>query len=395
MVGQKRFHLCELSVIALLAVFLLGGCAKNLHDDHDEDDHELPVVSIDSSFNAKERLGKLLFFEKSLSTPPGQDCSACHDPEIAFADPLTGLPVSKGARPGLFGNRNDMTVSYAAFVPPLHFNKGEDVWVGGLFWDGRVNSLAEQAQGPPLNPLEMANPDTLTIVEKLRQLSYASLFIEVYGSEALSTPDLAFDNMADAIAAYEMTPEVNPFSSKYDHWLRGEAELSEQELRGLKLFDDEEKGNCAACHPSRPEEDGTPPLFTDFTYDNLGTPRNPENPFYSLPPELNPDGFSFIDLGLGKTVNDPAQNGKFRVPTLRNVAITAPYLHNGVYKTLFNVLAFYNTRDVSCWPDPEVAENVNREELGNLKLTNQELEDLVVFLETLTDGWEELDSDDD
>ena len=142
---------------------------------------------------------------------------------------------------------------------------------------------------------------------------------------------------------------------KYDHWLRGETELSEQELRGLKLFEAEDKGNCAACHPSRPAADGSPPLFTDFTYDNLGVPRNPENPFYSLPSDLNPDGFAFVDLGLGKTVNDPAQNGKFRVPTLRNVAVTAPYMHNGVFKTLFNVVAFYNTRDVAEWPAPEVS----------------------------------------
>jgi len=394
MITLERFFLRLLPVI-FLPVFILGGCTISHRDYLEEEDSDTDTVLIDSDFNTKERLGKLLFFEKSLSTPPGQDCSACHAPEVAFADPETGLPVSRGARPGIYGNRNDMTVSYAAFVPPLHFDKEEGLWIGGLFWDGRANSLAEQAKGPPLNPLEMANIDTLTIAEKLRSLSYASLFTEVYGPDALRDSETAFDNMADAIEAYEKTPEVNPFSSKYDYWLRGEAELSEQELRGLKLFDAEDKGNCAACHPSKFEEDGTPPLFTDFTYDNLGTPRNPENPFYSLPPELNPDGFSFIDLGLAVTVKDPAQNGKFRVPTLRNVAVTAPYMHNGVYKTMFNVLAFYNTRDVSCWPSPEVAENVNKEELGNLKLSNQDLEDLVAFLKTLTDGWEEPDSDDD
>jgi len=192
--------------------------------------------------------------------------------------------------------------------------------------------------------------------------------------------------MSDAIEAYEKTSEVSPFNSKYDHWLRGQTELSEQELRGLKLFEAADKGNCAACHPSRPAEDGSPPLFTDFTYDNLGVPRNPENPFYLLPPELNSDGFAFVDLGLGETVTDPAQNGKFRVPTLRNVAVTDPYMHNGVFKTLFNVVAFYNTRDVTEWPAPEVAENVNMDEMGKLGLTNLELEDLVAFLRTLTDN---------
>jgi cytochrome c peroxidase len=340
------------------------------------------------TLSKKEQLGKQLFFETSLSTPPGQACSQCHDPVVAFADPVNELPVSRGAVHGLYGNRNDMPVSYSAFIPPLHKDEDEDIWVGGLFWDGRANSLEEQAQGPPLNPIEMANPDTLTIAEKLRALSYAGLFHEIYGDEALADPNSAFDNMADAMAAYERSSEVNPFSSKYDHWLRGEAELTDQEQRGLALFVAENKGNCAACHPNIPSDEDTPPLFTDFTYDNLGTPPNPENPFYSLPSEINPDGFAFIDLGLGKIVNDPSENGKFRVPTLRNVAITPPYMHNGVFKTLFSVMAFYNTRDVAVWPDPEVAENVNMDELGNLGLTNQELEDLVAFLNTLTDGWE-------
>lgn len=381
-----------LIIITLLAMCILGGCKDTQRDYSKGKDSGTSIISVDSAFNIKERLGKLLFFEESLSTPPGQACSTCHSPEIAFADPESDLPVSKGARPGLYGSRNDMTIAYAAFIPPLHRNKEEDIWIGGLFWDGRVNSLAKQAQSPLLNPLEMANPDTMTIAGKLRALSYAALFNEAYGSDALSNPDTAFTNMADAIEAYEKTSEVSPFSSKYDSWLRGETELSMQELRGLKLFEAEDKGNCAACHPSRPAEDGSPPLFTDFTYDNLGTPRNPENPFYSLPSELNSDGFAFVDLGLGKTVNDPAQNGKFRVSTLRNVAITPPYMHNGVFKTLFNVMAFYNTRDVAEWPAPEVSANVNMEELGDLGLTNQELEDLVAFLRTLTDHWKEFDS---
>ena len=386
----ESFFLRWLIILYLMVVFSLGGCIHWQKDKSKGKDSGSTSVSVDSAFNIKQRLGKLLFFEQSLSMPPGQACSTCHDPEIAFADPDSNLPVSKGARPGRYGRRNDMTIAYAAFVPPLHRNQEEGIWVGGLFWDGRVSSLAEQAQGPLLDPLEMANPDTLTVAEKLRALTYAELFTEAYGPDALSDPGTALAHMADAIEAYEKTSEVSPFSSKYDHWLRGDTELSRQELNGLKLFEAEDKGNCAACHPSRPAADGSPPLFTDFTYDNLGTPRNPENPFYSLPPEFNPDGFAFIDLGLGKTVNDPAQNGKFRVPTLRNVAVTPPYMHNGVFKTLFNVLAFFNTRDVADWPAPEVSENVNREELGNLKLSNQELEDLVVFLRTLSDGWSEL-----
>lgn len=388
MVKPKKFYFYILLITSLLVISMPFGCDSNEGDEMKKL-KENGTNATESNFSTKEQLGKLLFFEKSLSTPPGQACSDCHAPEVGFADPEIELPVSRGAHSDRFGNRNDMTVSYSAFVPPLHFNEEDDVWVGGLFWDGRVNSLAEQSKGPPLNPLEMANPDTLTILKKLKSLSYAEFFTEVYGPDALSNPNTAFNNMADAIEAYEKTSEVNPFTSKYDYWLRGEIELNEQELRGLELFEAEDKGNCAACHPNTVSEDGSPPLFTDFTYDNLGVPRNPENPFYTLPPELNPDGFNFVDLGLGKTLNDPEQNGKFRVPTLRNIEVTPPYMHNGVFKTLFSVLSFYNTRDVTKWPEPEVSQNVNMDELGDLKLTNTELEDLVAFLKTLTDGWKE------
>ncbi len=385
---MKSFQLSLVALVTtLIAASLLGACNGSRSSPPEGESTPQTPVTVDDAFTAKERLGKLLFFDTNLSTPPGQACSSCHDPSVAFADPDKELPVSRGARPGRYGNRNDLPASYAAFVPPRHRDPEEGIWVGGLFWDGRVDSLAEQAQGPPLNPLEMANPDTATIAETLRTLDYAELFTEVYGPDALADPDTAFANMAEAIEAYEKTPEVSPFSSKYDFWLRGEAELTEQERRGLEIFEAEDKGNCLACHPSRPAEDGSPPLFTDFTYDNLGVPRNPENPFYLLPAELNPDGFMFVDLGLGVTVDDPAENGKFRVPTLRNVEVTAPYMHNGVFKTLFQVVVFYNTRDVAGWPEPEVAANVNEEELGDLGLTNQELEDLVAFLKILTDGW--------
>jgi len=369
---------------ALLITCILAGCGGAPHTDAPEAE----AVSADAGLTVKERLGRLLFFDESLSSPPGQSCATCHDPAIAFADPEKELPVSKGAVHGLYGSRNDMTASYAAFVPPLAYDEEEEVWAGGLFWDGRVDTLAEQAKLPPVTPFEMANPDAAAVVEKLRALPYAGLFDEVYGPGSLDDAEAAFDRMADAMEAFQKTSEVNPFGSKYDRWLRGEAELSEQELRGLALFEAEDKGNCAACHPSRPGEDGSPPLFTDFTYDNLGTPRNPENPFYGMPPEINPDGFGFVDAGLAATVGDPAERGKFRVPTLRNVAVTAPYMHNGVFKTLFTAVAFYNTRDVAGWPPPEVSENVNTEELGDLGLTAPEIEDIVAFLGTLTDGWE-------
>jgi cytochrome c peroxidase len=335
----------------------------------------------------KEMLGKKLFFDKNLSTPVGQACADCHAPETGFANPNSDYPVSQGVHKDRFGNRNDLPAAYAAFSPPFHYDAEEGLYIGGQFWDGRAANLAEQAKGPFLNALEMGNPDEKTVVEKVQNSEYAGLFRAVYGTAAFGDPNKAYDMIADAIADYEKSSEVNQFSSKYDLYLAGKVALTEQERRGLELFEDEDKAKCAECHPSKPGDDGTPPLFTDFTYDNLGVPQNPENPFYYLPKELNPDGVSFVDLGLGGELNKPSENGKFKVPSLRNVAKTAPYFHNGIFKNLRQVVVFYNTRDVGPWAPPEVRANVNNEELGDLGLTEQEVDDIVAFMQTLTDGY--------
>jgi cytochrome c peroxidase len=339
------------------------------------------------SLTKKEQLGKEIFLDKNLSTPPGQACAHCHSSETGFGQPDADLPVSQGVYADRFGNRNDMTAAYAAFSPRFHYDAEERHYVGGLFWDGRAATLEEQAKGPFLNPLEMANPNAAAVVAKVQQSSYGGLFREVFGLEAFADPNRAYDFVAEAIAAYERTHEVNPFSSKYDLFLQGKVKLTDQETRGLALFENEKKGRCVECHPSRPGRSREPPLFTDFTYDNLGVPKNPENPYYYLPKSLNPDGTTFVDLGLGGVVKKPEENGKFRVPTLRNVAVTAPYMHNGIFKRLRQVVVFYNTRDVGPWPEAEVPQNVNREELGSLGLTEQEVDDIVAFLHTLTDGY--------
>jgi len=336
----------------------------------------------------KEQLGKELFLDKNLSTPPGQACAGCHSAEAGFGQPDSDLPVSRGVYPDRFGNRNDLTAAYAAFSPRFYYDADEGHYVGGLFWDGRAANLEEQAKGPFLNPLEMANPNGTAVVAKVQRSPHAGLFREVFGPEVFTDPNRAYDFVAEAIAAYERTHELNQFSSKYDLFLQGKVNLTDQEMRGLALFEDEKKGRCAECHPSRPGPNQEPPLFTDFTYDNLGVPKNPENPYYYLPKSLNPDGTKFVDLGLGGVVKKPEEDGKFRVPTLRNVAVTAPYMHNGIFKTLRQVVVFYNLRDVGPWPAPEVPQNVNREELGNLGLTEQEVDDIVAFLRTLTDGYE-------
>lgn len=336
----------------------------------------------------QELLGKLIYFDENLSTPPGQSCASCHHPQAGFADPDTELPVSQGVLPkNRFGNRNSPTSAYAAFSPDFHYDAVEGLYVGGQFWDGRALNLTEQAKGPFLNNLEMNNPAKLNVIVKIRNSDYADLFEEVYGDGALDDVEMAYDQTAEAIAVFEASSELNQFTSKYDYYLAGEATLTDQESRGLALYEDPEKGNCAACHPSGWLAGDPPPLFTDFTYDNLGVPKNPDNPFYYLPLAFNRNGEDFIDYGLGGILGLPEEMGKMKVPTLRNIGMTPPYMHNGFFATLNEVVDFYNTRDVGDWPPPEVPENVNHNELGDLGLTPDEVADIVAFMMTLTDGY--------
>jgi cytochrome c peroxidase len=250
----------------------------------------------------------------------------------------------------------------------------------------------------------MVNTSTQQVVDKVRAADYAKLFRQVYGSDVFDDTDAPYDSIADAIAAFERTRAFNKFTSKHDAWLAGKAQLTEQEERGRELFERVDKGNCTACHPSQPAEDGTPPLCTDFSYDNLGVPKNPHNQFYKMKETFNPDGKKFVDRGLGGIVGLASEDGKLKVPTLRNIALTAPYMHNGYFTTLRGMVDFYNSRDVNpacpqefvsdeqaikkgCWPRPEVTKNVNSDELGNMALNEQEMDDIVAFMEILTDGW--------
>ena len=308
-----------------------------------------------------------------------------------FADPNSDstLPVSEGAVAGRFGNRNAPSAAYTSFTPVFGTdNAGE--YIGGQFVDGRAATLEEQARAPFLNPLEMANPDKASVIGKIRNSTYAALFEQVYGAGSLNDAAVAFDQVADAVAAFERTDAFSPFTSKFDYYLAGKVQLTAQEDRGFVLFDG--KGQCFACHELI--------LFTNHTYHNIGVPKNPDNPFYTMPSQYNAAGAAFVDLGLGvnPTVMSSVGNGRFRVPALRNVELTAPYMHNGVFQTLGQVVNFYNTRDVlpvcptdaiqpNCWPLPEVSQNVDTLLMGNLGLTPAEVSDIVAFLQTLTDGF--------
>jgi cytochrome c peroxidase len=355
----------------------------------------------------KETLGKNIFFDTNLSTPTGQSCAACHGPETGFTGPSSNINATTVVYPGAvstrFGNRKPPTAAYGGGSPVMHLERQgrEDLFVGGMFWDGRATGwelgdpLAEQARGPFLNPVEQNISSKADVIQKIHQSSYASLFEQVYGTNVWSNIDEAYNKAARAIAAYEKSSEVNPFTSKYDYSLRGAAQLTQEERKGFSLFMG--KAGCKGCHPAA----GPKALFTDFTYDNLGIPKNPSNPFYTQPLSINPLGLNWIDHGLGGFLQTTTEynlyasenDGRQKVATLRNVdkrpygGFVKAYGHNGFFKSLKDIVHFYNTRDVEAWPPPEVPGTVNRDELGNLGLTSAEEDAIVAFLKTLSDGY--------
>jgi cytochrome c peroxidase len=414
-------------------------------------------------------LGKLLLFDKRLSVKQNEACSFCHTPETGFTGPIQSLNLSTVSYPGSvrtrFSQRKPQSYMYAPFAPVLHYNTLQGDFVGGNFWDMRASGYrlqspsAEQAQGPPTNPVEMGLPDSACVAYRLSTASYRKLFETVWGADSFaihwpadvekvcSTPgpppnndqypvhltvadrqraDHVYDGFGLAVAAYEASPEVSPFTSKYDYVQAGQEKFTAQEANGYTLF--RGKARCNECH--RDGGPGEEPLFTDFTASNLGVPRNPALQYYAeaTPDQKgyspNPAGPAYLDAGVGSflrtlksdsgQLNPDAQwialapkfDGKFQVPTLRNVDMRpAPdfvkaYMHNGYFKSLKEVVHFYNTRDllptckagdrgekVTCWPPPEDATNLNKKQLGNLKLTPQEEDDLVAFLKTLTDDY--------
>ncbi|MDL1984210.1 MAG: cytochrome C [Deltaproteobacteria bacterium] len=367
-----------------------------------------------------EMLGKKLFFDK-ISEPDSMACADCHGPRVGFTGSIPGInkhgAVYRGAVPQRFGNRKPPSAAYATLSPVFHYDDTEGLFIGGNFWDGRAtgekleNPAADQALGPFLNPVEQNNPSKQAVLEQVASSQYAWLWEEVWPGEPISCENETeieenYDRIGLAIAAYEGSSEVNQFSSKYDYYLKGEVELTAKEEWGLELFNG--KAKCSECHPSEPGPYDEQPLFTDFTYDNLGTPKNPENPFYDMDQvylddgsPINPDGADWIDPGLGGFLETQSEweylaeenMGKHKVPTLRNVdkrpgkGFTKAYMHNGVFKSLKTVVIFYNTRDVKDWPPPEVSDNVNEDELGDLNLMPKEVNAIVAFMKTLSDGY--------
>lgn len=396
-----------------------------------------------AGLSVMEQLGKNIFFDENLSLNKNQPCAACHAPEAGWTGPDSDVnahgTVYEGSIAGRFGNRKPPASAYATTAPIFKYvRQGGGMFTGGNFWDGRAtgeklgNPAADQAQGPFLNPLEQALPDSACVVYRVCKAGYGGAMDSLWpGACAIEWPsdvekscrkeggivsldeenrmksDKAYDYIALAIAAYEGSQESNAFSSKYDAYLAGRTTFTPQERMGLAVFNG--KGKCARCHVNT----GLKPLFTDYTFDNLGVPRNFENPFYTQE-AFNPLGAAWIDLGLGGFLDSrmdysqyaKASYGKHKVPTLRNVDMrpspdfVKAYGHNGYFKSLKEIVHFYNTRDVlpacapgspgekvTCWPLPEIALNMNTSELGNLGLTDAEEDALVAFMQTLTDGY--------
>jgi len=367
------------------------------------------------TLTSNQELGKFIFFDVNLSINKNQSCATCHEPEVGWTGPKALInshgAVYEGSILGSFGDRKPPSSAYATQSPIFHLAR-KGLFVGGNFWDGRAtgeklgNPAADQAQGPFLNPVEQALPTPAEVVTGVCTSTYANQFKQVWGSDICDSShvDEAYDAIALSIAAYEASPEVNAFTSKYDYSLRGKGKLTKQERKGFALF--QGKGKCKLCHISN----GQKALFTDYTFDNLGIPKNPENPVYNGNP-------GFVDIGLGGFLASrpdyssyaDANYGKQKVPTLRNVGLrpspdfVKAYGHNGYFKSLAGIVHFYNTRDTksvcpadyteaealeaNCWPAPEVSENLNTTELGNLGLTPAEEAAIVAFMEALSDGF--------
>ena len=347
-------------------------------------------------------VAQALFAEKALSANGQMACASCHTDENAHADATgTNLPLG-GLSMNVQGFRSSPTLMYLESNRAFRFEGGQAF--GGFTWDGRASTRVEQAAGPLLDPSEMANGDVASVAGKVRQLPYFNDFISVFGLPATPSDAQIFEHLKTALQTYQQQdPDYLLFNSKFDRYLDGYATLSAQEARGLRLFNDPNKGNCMSCHTSQTGSQGERPLFTNFSYAALGLPRNAQI-------LANADS-GFFDMGLcGPKRTDLSARtdlcGQFKVPTLRNIELTAPYFHNASMTTLTQAVSFYATRDIQ--PErwyPTVAGVVQRfDDLplplranvtmvrpfglrpGDAPILNaQDVADLVAFLRTLND----------
>ena len=384
---------------AFLAAGLLGGCGAGSSTG--------AVASRPTELSAAAMLGEKIFHDRSLSASGNQSCATCHDPDHAHAQ-SNDLPVQAGgANLGQAGFRAVPSLRYLNLTPAFFF-ASDGTPTGGFDRDGRAASLAEQARRPFLAPHEMANAGPADVVLRVQRAAYSEEFRAAFGPVIFNDAEAAFERIVFALQQYQREdPAFHSYDSKYDQFLAGRVQLSDGELRGLALFNDPAKGNCAACHTSAKGEDGASPLFTDFSFDNIGVPRNP-----AIAATADP---AYFDLGLcGPDRTDLMSRsdlcGQFKVPTLRNVATRKVFFHNGRFNNLRDVLGFYVRRDT----DPEqwypvgadgavqkfndvpdaYRVNVNTSEAPYNRrpgmapaLSSDEIDDVIRFLGTLNDGY--------
>ncbi|MGJ8697851.1 MAG: cytochrome-c peroxidase [Verrucomicrobiaceae bacterium] len=317
-------------------------------------------------------LGKKIFFDTSLSQPAGQGCVSCHQPDHAFADPR---PVSPGAVEGKKGRRNAPSLMYAALIPPLtlediYDENGEESFIieGGYFLDGRSHLLIDQVKQPFFDSNEMNLPDEAALADRLRNAPYANTI-----KNSLGEPDSKDDTKVTALAyralvAFLREPHFRPFNAPIDaFWAGNKNALTDAQKRGLDIF--QTGAQCSKCHLTGSGA-WLEPLLSDYGYDNLGAPSLGQK-----------------DPGLGAVTGKPDELGQFKVPSLRNVALTAPYLHNGSIATLREVMEFYNKRNLEKdrWGPTDYPDTVNHDDMGDLGLSDQEIDDLVALMHAFTD----------
>ena len=346
-------------------------------------------------------LGERLFMDTAFSLNNNSGCASCHNPSAAFTDPrsiVAAGAVSVGDDMHSPGLRNAPTVTYAATSPDFHFDEDLEEYVGGQFWDGRTANLAEQAKGPPLNTAEMMMPSADEVVTRISSHEqYASAFRQLYGENIFNAPASEADESAawisfgKAIQAFEQTAALSSFDSKYDRFLRGEYDLTVLEDLGRTLFFSNDNVSCNTCHLLK-SEDAPQEVFTNHQYRNIGVPPNPA----LLALKETPEGY--VDKGLldNPAVSDSRWMGKFKTPTLRNVAVTGPYMHNGVFSDLRTVVEFYdkynnadrtnNPETQAPWEAAEVTTTIDHEDLSGAALTDRKIDALVAFMQALTDS---------
>lgn len=365
---------------------------------------------------ALRAVGEKIFFDTSLSGSGRIACATCHDPDHAFG-PTNALAVQPGGKDGRQpGLRAAPSLKYLQAVPSFteHFHESDDDAdasvdngpTGGLTWDGRVDRGREQARLPLFSPYEMANDSSAALAARVRQAPYAGELAKIVGQHRFADDEGAVAGIAEALEVFEQDERFYPYSSKYDAYLAGKATLSPQQARGLALFNDPAKGNCNSCHRSERSGNGTPPQFTDYGLIAIGIPRNPD-----IPANADP---GFFDLGAcGPLRTDLAGHkqycGLFKTPTLRNVALRQTFFHNGLVHSLREAVAFYVERDTKPgnWYQRDASGIVRKfddlpaEYQGNINdeppfgahadnrpaLSPTEIDDIVAFLQTLTDGY--------